>query len=297
MTRILVVDDEPLNRKVLCGHLKIFGYEGVPVNSGEKALEALGVLDAPDAPDTSAAPDAPKSTDAPDAPDTPDTSFDLVLADVMMPGMDGFDLVKKIREHSALQDLPVVIVTALRDSDARLNAVKAGANDFIGKPIDALELRVRLESLLRMKEAQDALRSRQAELEEVIRAQAGSSGGSETELRDLFDNGPDMLLALDVNTGLVLECNATLAQRLGVSREQITAGSLSGLCHPKDASDVHQVLDDLVATGELQDEVLTLQAAGGARVVVALRANAARDEEGNILYSRISLREVTGATG
>ena len=47
--------------------------------------------------------------------------------------------------------IPVVIVTALRDKDARLNAVRAGANDFIGKPIDALELRVRLESLLRMK--------------------------------------------------------------------------------------------------------------------------------------------------
>ena len=267
--RILVVDDEPLNRKVLCGHLKIFGYEGVPVNSGEKALEAL---------------------------DEPDASFDLILADVMMPGMDGFDLVGKIRENSALQGVPVIIVSALREKDARLNAVKAGANDFINKPIDALELRVRLESLLRMKEAQDALRSRQAELEEAIRAQAGSSGCSETELRDLFDNGPDMLLALDVNTGLVLECNATLAQRLGVSKEQIASGSLSGLCHPKDASDVLQVLDDLVATGELQDEVLTLQAADGSGVIVALRANVARDKDGSILYGRFSLREAAGAT-
>ncbi len=158
------------------------------MNSGEKALEAL---------------------------DEPDASFDLILADVMMPGMDGFDLVGKIRENSALQGVPVIIVSALREKDARLNAVRAGANDFINKPIDALELRVRLESLLRMKEAQDALCSRQAELEEALRAQAGSSGGSETELRELFDNGPDMLLALDVNTGLVLECNSHPGPEVG----------------------------------------------------------------------------------
>jgi putative two-component system response regulator len=137
--KILVVDDELLNRKVLEGLLRAFGYAPVMAESGKKALELL------------------------------DPSFDLVLLDIMMPGMDGFAVAREIRANSACKDAPIIVVTALSSIDDRLKAVEAGANDYITKPIDKAELRVRTASMLRMKAAQDEIKRYQAELEDRVR--------------------------------------------------------------------------------------------------------------------------------
>ena len=90
---------------------------------------------------------------------------DLVLLDVVMPGLDGFDVCRRIRQDPAGQDVPVIIVTSLETREHRLHAVDAGANDFIAKPVDETELRVRTTSLLRLKAAQDELKRYHARLE------------------------------------------------------------------------------------------------------------------------------------
>jgi putative two-component system response regulator len=136
--RILVVDDEAANRDLLEVLLTGLGHEVEPAADGFQALAKLG----------------------------PD--FDLVLLDVMMPGMDGFEVTRRIRGGSACPDIPICMVTALTGQEERLRAVEVGANDFIAKPIDRTELRVRTASLLRAKEAQDALKRYQAELEATV---------------------------------------------------------------------------------------------------------------------------------
>ncbi len=115
--RILVVDDELFNRELLEGLLESFGYETVTAENGAEALEKL------------------------------DDSIDLALLDVMMPVMDGFAVARYIRAHETLSQLPIVMATALSGKEDRLTAVEAGANDFVTKPIDRTELRVRLTSL------------------------------------------------------------------------------------------------------------------------------------------------------
>jgi putative two-component system response regulator len=90
---------------------------------------------------------------------------DLVLLDVVMPGLDGFDVCRRIRQDPAGRDVPVIMVTSLETKEHRLHAVESGANDFIAKPVDETELRVRATSLLRMKAAQDEVRRYQAHLE------------------------------------------------------------------------------------------------------------------------------------
>lgn len=136
--RILVADDEQVNLKVVAHFLRDFGHEPILADSGAKALELM------------------------------DTSIDLALLDVMMPGMDGFDVVRTIRANPALQDIPVIMITALTGRQDRLAAVEAGANDFIAKPIDKTELQVRMRSLLRMKQSQDEVKRYQADLEEMV---------------------------------------------------------------------------------------------------------------------------------
>jgi len=136
--RILAVDDEKMNLRVLSGLLRSMGHDPVLAESGEKALEVL------------------------------DPGIDLVLLDVMMPDMDGFHVAKKIRERKDVGDVPIIMVTALSGKQDRLSAVEAGANDFIAKPIDLTELRVRMDSLLKMKQSQDQVKRYQAELEEMV---------------------------------------------------------------------------------------------------------------------------------
>jgi DNA-binding response OmpR family regulator len=74
---------------------------------------------------------------------------DMMLLDVMMPGMNGFEVCKAIRKDPDIQDLPIVMITALQDRDSRIEGLRVGADDFLSKPIDSLELRTRVQATLR----------------------------------------------------------------------------------------------------------------------------------------------------
>ncbi len=137
LKRILIVDDEKLNQEVLEGMVESFGYQAEITRDGAEALTKLK------------------------------WDIDLVLLDVMMPLLDGFEVARRIREDPDYRDLPIIMVTALTDRESRLRAVEVGVNDFITKPIDKTELKVRMASLLKMKEAQDAIKRHQMVLEET----------------------------------------------------------------------------------------------------------------------------------
>lgn len=142
--RLLIVDDEPLNRELLEGLAELLGHETMTARDGREALDLVAAEG---------------------------ETLDLVLLDVMMPVLDGFGMLDELRAGAAGtagQDLPVILVTALDDRSSRLRAVEAGANDYIGKPVDKTEFRVRTASLLKLKRAQDALKSHQAHLETLI---------------------------------------------------------------------------------------------------------------------------------
>ncbi len=133
--RILVVDDEEATRVLLAEMAESLGYE---VESARDGFEAGAKLK---------------------------LDIDLVLLDARMPGMDGFAVAQKIRADETYADVPILMATALESREDRLRAVEAGVNDFITKPFDQTELKLRVASLLRMKDAQDALKGRLAELE------------------------------------------------------------------------------------------------------------------------------------
>jgi adenylate cyclase len=126
--RILVVDDTPVNLKLLADLLTAKGYSIVTAASGAEALEKIN----------GAAPD-------------------IVLLDVMMPGMSGYDVCRKIRENPATAMLPVVMVTALDPGQERVKGIDAGADDFLSKPINQPELLARVRSLMRVKTLWDQL--------------------------------------------------------------------------------------------------------------------------------------------
>jgi class 3 adenylate cyclase len=133
LAKILVVDDTPHNVKLLADLLSVKGYGVATAATGEEALAKL-------------------------ANDKPD----LVLLDVMMPGLSGYDVCKRIRADAQTALLPVVLVTSLDPMQERVKGIEAGADDFISKPINQPELFARVRSLLRVKSLQDEV-SRHAE--------------------------------------------------------------------------------------------------------------------------------------
>jgi two-component system sensor histidine kinase/response regulator len=135
---ILVVDDEPSNVDVLCDLLEALGYRTVGAGSGEAAL-ALARDRAPD----------------------------LVLLDVMMPGVDGLEACRRLRADPATASIPVVFVTALSEAEDRARGIEAGGYDFLTKPFSRPVLVARIRSLLRLKAAQDQLAASYARLREL----------------------------------------------------------------------------------------------------------------------------------
>ncbi len=126
--KILVVDDTPQNVKLLADLLSVKGYAVLTARSGREALEIV-------------------DKERPD----------LVLLDVVMPEMSGYEVCRKIRDNPATTILPVVMVTALDPAQERVKGLEAGADDFLTKPINQAELLARVRSLLRIKALYDQL--------------------------------------------------------------------------------------------------------------------------------------------
>jgi DNA-binding response OmpR family regulator len=128
--RILVVDDTPKNVKLLEDILTAKGYEVTTAESGSEALERI-------------------KAERPD----------LVLLDVMMPGMNGYEVCQAIRANPETGILPVVMVTALDAKEERVKGLEAGADDFLTKPVNQPELFARVRSLLRIKSLYDQVQT------------------------------------------------------------------------------------------------------------------------------------------
>ncbi|MBI5420459.1 MAG: response regulator [Deltaproteobacteria bacterium] len=97
-----------------------------------------------------------------------ETLPDLIVLDISMPGMDGFETCRRLKEGPATQSIPVVMFTALTDRESRIKALEAGANEFLGKPIDSTELIVRVNNLLKVKRYQDFLEEHSRILEQQV---------------------------------------------------------------------------------------------------------------------------------
>jgi len=126
--KILIVDDEEKNLRLMGAMLRHHGYVFETAVNGLEALEKTRAF-----------------------------FPDLILLDIMMPEMDGYETCERIKNDPLLKRIPVVMVTALADKDSRIRGLEAGASDFISKPVDRLEIMVRTKNLLKVKEFEDFL--------------------------------------------------------------------------------------------------------------------------------------------
>lgn len=136
---ILIVEDDRTNAKVFEALIRSEGYDARIAKSGAAALDAV-------------------------AAEPPD----LVLLDAMIPGLDGFEVAARIKADPRTTHIPIIMITGLGGRDSRLRALRAGAEEFLNKPVDRMELKVRMHNLLRIKEYEDFLQNYNRNLEREV---------------------------------------------------------------------------------------------------------------------------------
>jgi putative two-component system response regulator len=182
--RVLVVDDHPLNRQLLQAYLTAVDCSVLTAASGAAALEIF----------------------AEQAPD-------LVLLDVDMPGIDGFEVCRRLKATPEGRLVPVVMITALNQVEDRVTALEAGADDFMTKPVEKSELVARTRSALRLKATYDSLES----AERVIYALAAA-----VEAKDSYTEAHTQRVGLS---------SRRLGQRIGLGGEDLEALLRGGMIH------------------------------------------------------------------
>jgi DNA-binding response OmpR family regulator len=139
--RILVVDDEPSARETIEALLHADHYQ---LDFATNGVDALARLDHPPP--------------------------DLIICDVMMPGLDGFEVCRRLKAHAQWQFIPIVLVTALDGDDDMVRGLEAGADEFLSKPVERIVLRARVRVMLRIRTQYLRLRGRASDLAALLRA-------------------------------------------------------------------------------------------------------------------------------
>jgi putative two-component system response regulator len=181
---ILVADDQAANRELLEELLTAQGCTVITVPDGATAVEKLTR-----------------------------TQVDLVLLDVMMPHLNGFEVCERIKNNSDTYLIPVIMITALSDKQDRLEGIKVGADDFLSRPVDRTELLARVRSLLKLKQRTDELERAESVLFSLARSIEG---------KDPYTHGHCERLS---------EYSARLGEQLGLAEDQITALRRAGVVH------------------------------------------------------------------
>jgi putative two-component system response regulator len=181
---ILVADDQASNRELLEELLTPRGFKVISVPDGAAVLQELAR-----------------------------TQVDLVLLDVMMPHLNGFEVCEKIKSNPGTYLIPVVLITALSDKQDRIEGIKVGADDFLTRPVDRTELLARVQSLLKLKFRTDELERAEAVLFSLARSIEG---------KDPHTHGHCERLS---------EYATALGEHLGLPEEQITALRRAGVVH------------------------------------------------------------------
>ncbi|UPK43923.1 response regulator [Paenibacillus pabuli] len=188
---ILVVDDDPVNLDVLTSMLSTEAYTIVTAHSGQEAMELLGTR-----------------------------QWDLLIADVMMPQMSGYELTQKIRELFSMSELPVLLLTARSQQPDIYTGFASGANDYVTKPVDALELKYRIRALITLNRSiKERMRMEAAYLQAQIQPHF------------LFNTLNSLMVLSDIDTEHMRKLGEAFSSYLRISFNYLNTGELVKLSH------------------------------------------------------------------
>lgn len=193
--KILIVDDNPVNLSVVVEHLEEHGYEVLVALDGEEAV-GRALYSCPD----------------------------LILLDIMMPGIDGFETCRRLKQQVETAGIPVIFMTALDDVSDKVAAFAAGGVDYVSKPFQLAELLARVHTHLSLRRAQLGLTARNQQLHEEITARCEAETAlraSEQSFRRLFETADDGIALLDPELGTIVDANSRMLDLIRRPRTEI----------------------------------------------------------------------------
>ncbi len=204
---ILIVDDTPANVRILFDYLRLKGYRVLVAENGETALKRVEHV-------------------------TPD----LILLDIMMPEMDGFETCRRLKANKQTSDIPIIFMTALSDTDNKVKGFEMGAVDYITKPVYPEEVLARVETHLTIRKLQGDLKNQNKALqEENVRRKRVQDALKESRMRYrlLAEHSTDMISRQNLE-GLYLYVSPACQALLGYAIEEMVGRSFYDFLHPDD---------------------------------------------------------------
>jgi PAS domain S-box-containing protein len=170
---------------------------------------------------------------------------DVILLDVKMPDMDGFETCRRLTSDETTRHIPVIMVTAIKtDPKSRVKGLEIGANTFLAKPIDEYELVSQVKVALRIKKAEDALRREKDSLEQLVEKRTAVLRESEAKYRLLVENQTDMVVKMDLE-GRFLFVSPSYCRTLGKNEKDLLDQKFSGFVHQEDRDRTKDAIKNL----------------------------------------------------
>ncbi|MBA1229553.1 EAL domain-containing protein [Pseudomonas viridiflava] len=210
---ILIVDDDVHVRDLLEVLLRNQNYLTQTAESGEKALAMIQ-----------------------------QQPPDLILLDIMMPGMDGFEVANRLKSSRETANIPIIMLSALDEQSARLSGLEAGAEEYLNKPVDSSELWLRVRNLLRLKTFGDYLKSHNLALEEQLQLRTIDL----ERFRSVMDASDDAIFLINRNTMSLIEFNRRACQLLGYTAEELHKKTPADLGESS-TEQLEEVYDQIIA--------------------------------------------------
>ena len=243
---ILIIDDDENDIKLLKGMLKSENYNLLGALRSEEGLKIVA-----------------------------DTPPDLILLDVLMPEMDGFEVCRRLKQEQKTRIIPVVMITALKEKEYCLKALEEGADDFLSKPVDKTELQARIKSLLRIRTYHNALQE------------------SEERYRNILDNIQESYFEMNL-AGDFTFFNDSLINITGYSRDELMGMNNREYTSEETAKKMYTIFNQVYTTGEpseIDDYEIFIK--GGETRTLELSTNLMKDQDDQPVGFRGIARDVT----
>ncbi|MDA3895682.1 MAG: response regulator [Desulfobacteraceae bacterium] len=205
--------------------------------------------------------------------------WDIIISDYSMPRFNGLKALKLYQDHNL--PIPFIVVSGTIGESFAVETMKAGAHDYMMKG-HLKRLAPAIERELREAKSRRERRKALRELKD-----------SETRFQDLYDNAPDMYVSVAPHTAKIIQCNLTLANHLGYTKEEIIGCQIFDMYHPDCMEKVIEVFDLFQQSGSVSNAELQLKRKDGSKIDVSLNVSSVHDDQGNLLHSRSSWRDIS----